>query len=223
MSDTTRTPNNLWDLPDSVLQSEFPEIWRQKQQTNNNYDVEQIFIDKDNDEVYLKRRNSKNAERINLTKVSDLLKYPKMPELRQLDEQKIIRDWVSLADDNIYDRTNANWETIRSDFSDLWFNLQAIQIWAQQVTNFLKIAVEQNDTNLSTALSENYYPKAEVDQKLNLLEAKINNLQKRVQAAPAIGPYANPSRTDQYPTNINVNDDLLDEETKKTIDNWNQE
>lgn len=223
MSDTTRTPNNLWDLPDSVLQSEFPEIWRQKQQTNNNYDVEQIFIDKDNDEVYLKRRNSKNAERINLTKVSDLLKYPKMPELRQLDEQKIIRDWVSLADDNIYDRTNANWETIRSDFSDLWFNLQAIQIWAKQVTNFLKIAVEQNDTNLSTALSENYYPKTEVNQKLNLLEAKINNLQKRVQAAPAIGPYANPSRTDQYPTNINVNDDVLDEETKKTIDNWNQE
>ncbi|RHW51332.1 hypothetical protein DS831_04740 [Bombilactobacillus bombi] len=218
MNNAPGIPNHLWNLPDSVLQSEFPEIWDKKKKLRyKNAHFDQIITDQDDGEIYLKRHGSNKAERIELFKLSDLLKYPEMPEIRELDEQKIIRDWVSLADDNIFNRTNANWETIRTDFEDLWYNFKAVYNWSKQINDFLPFAIKQLDTNLSIALKDNYYPKAVVDKKLQLLEARLDNLQKRVVAAPAIGPYANPSRTDQYPTNLDVNDKIQDDNLKTEI------
>ena len=115
MSVTPGIPNDLWDLPDNILQIQYPDIYRIKQKVRN-ANIDQIITDQDNGEIYLKRHGSNKAERIELFKLSDLLKYPEMPEIRELDEKKIIRDWISLADDNIFNRTNANWETIRTDF-----------------------------------------------------------------------------------------------------------
>lgn len=224
MNNAPGIPNHLWNLPDSVLQSEFPEIWDKKKKLRyKNAHFDQIITDQDDGEIYLKRHGSNKAERIELFKLSDLLKYPEMPEIRELDEQKIIRDWVSLADDNIFNRTNANWETIRTDFEDLWYNFKAVYNWSKQINDFLPFAIKQLDTNLSIALDDNYYPKAVVDKKLQLLEARLDNLQKRVAAAPAIGPYANSSRTDQYPTNLDINDKIDDPETAATIEKWQNE
>lgn len=225
MNNAPGIPNHLWNLPDSVLQSEFPEIWDKKKKLRyKNAHFDQIITDQDDGEIYLKRHGSNKAERIELFKLSDLLKYPEMPEIRELDEQKIIRDWVSLADDNIFNRTNANWETIRTDFEDLWYNFKAVYNWSKQINDFLPFAIKQLDTNLSIALDDNYYPKEVVDKKLQLLEARLDNLQKRVAAAPAIGPYANSSRTDQYPTNLDINDKIADPNDKAEIDRlYNEE
>lgn len=209
MNNAPGIPNHLWNLPDSVLQSEFPEIWDKKKKLRyKNAHFDQIITDQDDGEIYLKRHGSNKAERIELFKLSDLLKYPEMPEIRELDEQKIIRDWVSLADDNIFNRTNANWETIRTDFEDLWYNFKAVYNWSKQINDFLPFAIKQLDTNLSIALNDNYYPKAVVDRKLQLLEIKIENMQQSATREPPI-VYGNnnPSRTSSLPDDEDTNID----------------
>ena len=209
MTNAPGIPNHLWNLPDSVLQSEFPEIWDKKKKLRyKNTHFDQIITDQDDGEIYLKRHGSNKAERIELFKLSDLLKYPEMPEIRELDEQKIIRDWVSLADDNIFNRTNANWETIRTDFEDLWYNFKAVYNWSKQINDFLPFAIKQLDTNLSIALKDNYYPKAVVDKKLQLLEIKIENMQQSATREPPI-VYGNnnPSRTSSLPDDEDTNID----------------
>lgn len=209
MNNAPGIPNHLWNLPDSVLQSEFPEIWDKKKKLRyKNSHFDQIITDQDDGEIYLKRHGSNKAERIELFKLSDLLKYPEMPEIRELDEQKIIRDWVSLADDNIFNRTNANWETIRTDFEDLWYNFKAVYNWSKQINDFLPFAIKQLDTNLSIALKDNYYPKAVVDRKLQLLEIKIENMQQSATREPPI-VYGNnnPSRTSSLPDDEDTNID----------------
>ena len=209
MNNAPGIPNHLWNLPDSVLQSEFPEIWDKKKKLRyKNAHFDQIITDQDDGEIYLKRHGSNKAERIELFKFSDLLKYPEMPEIRELDEQKIIRDWVSLADDNIFNRTNANWETIRTDFEDLWYNFKAVYNWSKQINDFLPFAIKQLDTNLSIALKDNYYPKAVVDRKLQLLEIKIENMQQSATREPPI-VYGNnnPSRTSSLPDDEDTNID----------------
>lgn len=209
MNNAPGIPNHLWNLPDSVLQSEFPEIWDKKKKLRyKNAHFDQIITDQDDGEIYLKRHGSNKAERIELFKLSDLLKYPEMPEIRELDEQKIIRDWVSLADDNIFNRTNANWETIRTDFEDLWYNFKAVYNWSKQINDFLPFAIKQLDTNLSIALKDNYYPKAVVDKKLQLLEIKIENMQQSATREPPI-VYGNnnPSRTSSLPDDEDTNID----------------
>ncbi|QHJ80372.1 MAG: hypothetical protein [Bacteriophage sp.] len=209
MNNAPGIPNHLWNLPDSVLQSEFPEIWDKKKKLRyKNSHFDQIITDQDDGEIYLKRHGSNKAERIELFKLSDLLKYPEMPEIRELDEQKIIRDWVSLADDNIFNRTNANWETIRTDFEDLWYNFKAVYNWSKQINDFLPFAIKQLDTNLSIALKDNYYPKSVVDRKLQLLEIKIENMQQSAtREPPLVYGNNNPSRTSSLPDDEDTNID----------------
>ena len=209
MNNAPGIPNHLWNLPDSVLQSEFPEIWDKKKKLRyKSSHFDQIITDQDDGEIYLKRHGSNKAERIELFKLSDLLKYPEMPEIRELDEQKIIRDWVSLADDNIFNRTNANWETIRTDFEDLWYNFKAVYNWSKQINDFLPFAIKQLDTNLSIALKDNYYPKSVVDRKLQLLEIKIENMQQSAtREPPLVYGNNNPSRTSSLPDDEDTNID----------------
>lgn len=213
MNNDPGIPNHLWNLPDSILQSEFPEIWdKKKKLRDKNAHFDQIITDQDNGEIYLKRHGSNKAERIELFKLSDLLKYPEMPEIQELDEKKIIRDWISLADDNIFNRTNENWETIRTDFEDLWHNFKAVYNWSQQINDFLPFAIKQLDTNLSITLNENYYPKSEIDAKIKLLEAKITNVQQSAtKERPIYGGHNNPSRTSNLPRPENSGDDDIED------------
>lgn len=220
MNNDPGIPNHLWNLPDSILQSEFPEIWdKKKKLRDKNAHFDQIITDQDDGEIYIKRHGSNKAERIELFKLSDLLKYPEMPEIQELDEKKIIRDWISLADDNIFNRTNENWETIRTDFEDLWHNFKAVYNWSQQINDFLPFAIKQLDTNLSITLNENYYPKAEVDQKLNEIRNEINNFEDRVKNGTVTNKYFNPSFTGIKPeeNEDDYNDDIYDDTDKKKL------
>lgn len=216
----------LNELPPEILESEFPNL-----------------VSKTLEKGYLVLDNGDDGKQVIIARPTmDGKFHGKIYELNQPKDEVIFPNTPKFADEPKYvdflrwgGQTDS---TFREDYNDNLIQMQhtinalvddnkSLRKYIEDLQNVFKAKQDDIVKLISLVVSEfldkNYYPKAAVDQKLNLLEAKINNLQKRVQAAPAIGPYANPSRTDQYPTNINVNDDVLDEETKKTIDNWNQE
>lgn len=216
----------LNELPPELLESEFPNL------VSKTLEKGYLILDNGDDgkQVIIARPTTDgkfHGKIYELSQPKDEVIFPNTPKFA--DEPKYVDflRWGGQTDSAFREDYNDNLIQMQHTINALVDDNKSLRKYIEDLQNVFKAKQDDIVKLISLVVSEfldkNYYPKAEVDQKLNLLEAKINNLQKRVQAAPAIGPYANPSRTDQYPTNINVNDDLLDEETKKTIDNWNQE
>lgn len=216
----------LNELPPELLESEFPNLVSKA--LNKGY----LILDNGDDgkQVIIARPTTDgkfHGKIYELSQPKDEVIFPSLPDFSKTLSQINCDNWDGRVDDVFRDDYNNNLKQIQHTVNELVKDNLIFRKYIEDLQNVFKNKQDSIVKLISLVVSEfldkNYYPKTEVNQKLNLLEAKINNLQKRVQAAPAIGPYANPSRTDQYPTNINVNDDVLDEETKKTIDNWNQE
>lgn len=216
----------LNELPPEILESEFPNL------VSKTLEKGYLVLDNGDDgkQVIIARPTMDgkfHGKIYELNQPKDEVTFPNTPKFA--DEPKYVDflRWGGQTDSAFREDYNDNLIQMQHTINALVDDNKLLRKYIEDLQDVFKAKQDSIVKLISLVVSEfldkNYYPKAEVDQKLNLLEAKINNLQKRVQAAPAIGPYANPSRTDQYPTNINVNDDLLDEETKKTIDNWNQE
>ncbi|NUF97337.1 hypothetical protein GYW21_00465 [Lactobacillus mellis] len=216
----------LNELPPEILESEFPNL------VSKTLEKGYLVLDNGDDgkQVIIARPTMDgkfHGKIYELNQPKDEVTFPNTPKFA--DEPKYVDflRWDGQTDSTFREDYNDNLIQMQHTINALVDDNKSLRKYIEDLQDVFKNKQDSIVKLISLVVSEfldkNYYPKAAVDQKLNLLEAKINNLQKRVQAAPAIGPYANPSRTDQYPTNINVNDDVLDEETKKTIDNWNQE
>ncbi len=159
-----------------------------------------------------------------------VLEPPKLGQLQNVDGSFMeLNRWQSQIQNRKFrNTTNDNWDNLEKAINLILSNQSQIGNYLNLLTPYL----EKLQVNIGTTiqqvtskyLNDNYYPKAVVDRKLQLLEARLDNLQKRVVAAPAIGPYANPSRTDQYPTNLDINDKIADPNDKAEIDRlYNEE
>lgn len=159
-----------------------------------------------------------------------VLEPPKLGQLQNVDGSFMeLNRWQSQIQNRKFrNTTNDNWDNLEKAINLILSNQSQIGNYLNLLTPYL----EKLQVNIGTTiqqvtskyLNDNYYPKAVVDKKLQLLEARLDNLQKRVVAAPAIGPYANSSRTDQYPTNLDINDKIADPNDKAEIDRlYNEE
>ena len=159
-----------------------------------------------------------------------VLEPPKLGQLQNVDGSFMeLNRWQSQIQNRKFrNTTNDNWDNLEKAINLILSNQSQIGNYLNLLTPYL----EKLQVNIGTTiqqvtskyLNDNYYPKEVVDRKLQLLEARLDNLQKRVVAAPAIGPYANSSRTDQYPTNLDINDKIADPNDKAEIDRlYNEE
>ena len=217
----------LNNLPQEVLESEFPNL-----------------VSKAIEKGYLILDNGDDGRQVIIARpTKDGKFHGKMYELNQPKDEVVFPDTPKFADEARHvdflrwgGQTDS---TFREDYNDNLIQMQhtinalvddnrLLRKYIEDLQNTFK-AKQDNLVKLislvvSDFLDDNYYPKAVVDKKLQLLEARLDNLQKRVAAAPAIGPYANSSRTDQYPTNLDINDKIADPNDKAEIDRlYNEE
>ena len=217
----------LNNLPQEVLESEFPNL-----------------VSKAIEKGYLILDNGDDGRQVIIARpTKDGKFHGKMYELNQPKDEVVFPDTPKFADEARHvdflrwgGQTDS---TFREDYNDNLIQMQhtinalvddnrLLRKYIEDLQDTFK-AKQDNLVKLislvvSDFLDDNYYPKAVVDKKLRLLEARLDNLQKRVVAAPAIGPYANSSRTDQYPTNLDINDKIADPNDKAEIDRlYNEE
>lgn len=217
----------LNNLPQEVLESEFPNL-----------------VSKAIEKGYLILDNGDDGRQVIIARpTKDGKFHGKMYELNQPKDEVVFPDTPKFADEARHvdflrwgGQTDS---TFREDYNDNLIQMQhtinalvddnrLLRKYIEDLQDTFK-AKQDNLVKLislvvSDFLEDNYYPKAVVDRKLQLLEARLDNLQKRVVAAPAIGPYANSSRTDQYPTNLDINDKIADPNDKAEIDRlYNEE
>lgn len=217
----------LNNLPKEVLESEFPNL-----------------VSKAIEKGYLILDNGDDGRQVIIARpTKDGKFHGKMYELNQPKDEVVFPDTPKFADEARHvdflrwgGQTDS---TFREDYNDNLIQMQhtinalvddnrLLRKYIEDLQDTFK-AKQDNLVKLislvvSDFLEDNYYPKEVVDRKLQLLEARLDNLQKRVAAAPAIGPYANPSRTDQYPTNLDINDKIADPNDKAEIDRlYNEE
>ena len=217
----------LNNLPQEVLESEFPNL-----------------VSKAIEKGYLILDNGDDGRQVIIARpTKDGKFHGKMYELNQPKDEVVFPDTPKFADEARHvdflrwgGQTDS---TFREDYNDNLIQMQHTINALVDDNRLLRKYIEDLQTTfkakqdnlvklislvVSDFLDDNYYPKAVVDKKLRLLEARLDNLQKRVAAAPAIGPYANPSRTDQYPTNLDINDKIADPNDKAEIDRlYNEE
>ena len=214
-------------LPQEVLESEFPNL-----------------VSKAIEKGYLILDNGDDGRQVIIARpTKDGKFHGKMYELNQPKDEVVFPDTPKFADEARHvdflrwgGQTDS---TFREDYNDNLIQMQHTINALVDDNRLLRKYIEDLQTTfkakqdnlvklislvVSDFLDDNYYPKAVVDRKLQLLEARLENLQKRVAAAPAIGPYANSSRTDQYPTNLDINDKIADPNDKAEIDRlYNEE
>lgn len=108
-----------------VQQSEFPQPVAKK----HDHGRVQFFEDTDGNTLYLQKRDGTPAERYQMAKVSDALKMPEAPNLAKIDPQLVLKRWQTLADDNVFDRTNYNWAALEQTVNDVIRNQNAMIDW----------------------------------------------------------------------------------------------
>lgn len=211
----------LNELPPEILESEFPNL------VSKTLEKGYLVLDNGDDgkQVIIARPTMDgkfHGKIYELNQPKDEVTFPNTPKFA--DEPKYVDflRWGGQTDSAFREDYNDNLIQMQHTINALVDDNKLLRKYIEDLQDVFKAKQDSIVKLISLVVSEfldkNYYPKAEVDQKLNLLEAKINNLQKRVQAAPAIGPYANPSRTDQYPTNLDINDKIADPDDKAEID-----
>lgn len=212
---------HLNELPQEILESEFPNL------VSKTLEKGYLILDNGNDgkQVIIARPTTDgkfHGKIYELSQPKDEVIFPSLPDFSKTLSQINCDNWDGRVDDVFRDDYNNNLKQIQHTINALVDDNKLLRKYIEDLQDAFKNKQDNIVKLISLVVSEfldkNYYPKAAVDQKLNLLEAKINNLQKRVQAAPAIGPYANPSRTDQYPTNLDINDKIADPDDKAEID-----
>ena len=216
----------LNNLPQEVLESEFPNL------VSKAIEKGYLILDNGDDgrQVIIARptKDGKfHGKMYELNQPKDEVVFPKTPKFADEAKHVDFLRWGGQTDSTFREDYNDNLIQMQHTINALVDDNKLLRKYIEDLQDTFK-AKQDNLVKLislvvSDFLEDNYYPKAVVDRKLQLLEARLDNLQKRVVAAPAIGPYANPSRTDQYPTNLDINDKIDDPETAATIEKWQNE
>lgn len=191
---------NISDLPDEDLRTKFPQIYMAKlyeQQNNqNNSDVKNIFIDQDSNQFYMQRNGSNKATRYNLINANKLIPRPELPEDSHLNADHMLSNWGALDDESIFDKTNQNWDEIRSFFQSMTRKINYFTDYLTELGPYLDELAKAKDIDLSDIIADGvdgYYKKSEIDDKNNHTEAEIGNIQSKFTPNPNPNGYTPPS------------------------------
>jgi len=207
-------------LPDGVVDSEFPGLSMQSK------DGKTAVLSFDNGEkVIISKQNSDgttDSEVYNFKAVTDETVFPPVPDLPNYWHNVDLDKWNGVIDSNSKDSFNSNSDQIQKSINSLY------EYETDQRNFFVKLKDTLSDfkgfvetiISAKTAeflreflskFSDQYYKKDEIDSMMADLSTRIDNVRKRVPNNTAIGTFHNPSRSDQMPTNIDVNDKVTPE------------
>lgn len=191
---------NLSDLSDEDLKTKFPQIWlskmyeRQKEQADSG--KTNIFIDQDNGQFYMQKNGSNKATRYNLIDANKLIPRPQLVEDTHLSADQMIRNWGALDDESIFDKTNQNWDEIRSFIQATTRKINYFTDYLIELGPYLDELAKSKDVDLSNIIADGvdgYYKKSEIDDKNDHTEAEISNIQSKFTPNPNPNGYTPPS------------------------------
>lgn len=193
-------------------------------------DYDQIFVDQDNDELYFKQHDSQNAERVKMVRLSELIKIPELPDLKPVSGAHLLETWNKLNDDDVFDKTNANWQTLMTDLANIESNTKSVYQWSTDLSNVLKQLLNQSDVNITQILGNSYYSKEEVQ---SIFGGQIADLQTQIRKLNSLltngRTYSGAIATNISPTNQQQQHPMTDESgiqdaaAAKKVNEWNKE
>lgn len=221
---------NLSDLSDEDLRTNFPQIWMNKmyerQNEQDNSGKTNIFIDQDNSKFYMQKYGSNKATRYNLINANKLISRPQLDEDTHLNADRMISNWGALDDESIFDKTNNNWDEIRSFIQAVTRKINYFTDYLVKLGPYLDELAKEKDVDLSQIIADGvdgYYKKSEVDGKLKYLQQQINNLNNAVEYKPdssSLNSVFPPSYTGDK--QVDINDEIQDANIENKIDSLKQ-
>jgi len=213
-------------LPDGVVKSEFPGLSMQSK------DGKTAVLSFDNGEkVIISKQNSDgttDSEVYNFKAVTDETVFPPVPDLPNYWHNVDLDKWNGVIDSNSKDSFNSNSDQIQKSINSLYeyetdqrnffVNLKST---LSDFKGFVETIIANKTAEFLSKFSDQYYKKEEIDKMFKNQDIKIDNIRRRLPNDTAIGTFHNPSRSDQMPTNIDVNDKVTPE-AQQILDDWNK-
>jgi len=203
-------------LPDRVVKSEFPGLSMQSK------DGKTAVLSFDNGEkVIISKQNSDgttDSEVYNFKAVTDETVFPPVPDLPNYWHNVDLDKWNGVIDSNSKDSFNSNSDQIQKSINSLYeYETDQRNFFAKlkdtlsDFKGFVETIISAKTAEFLSKFSDQYYKKDEIDSMMADLSTRIDNVRKRVPNNTTIGTFHNPSRSDQMPTNIDVNDKVTPE------------
>jgi len=203
-------------LPDGVVKSEFPGLSMQSK------DGKTAVLSFDNGEkVIISKQNSDgttDSEVYNFKAVTDETVFPPVPDLPNYWHDVDLDKWNGVIDSNSKDSFNGNSDQIQKSINSLYeYETDQRNFFVKlkdtlsDFKGFVETIISAKTAEFLSKFSDQYYKKDEIDSMMADLSTRIDNVRKRVPNNTAIGTFHNPSRSDQMPTNIDVNDKVTPE------------
>lgn len=203
-------------LPDGVVKSEFPGLSMQSK------DGKTAVLSFDNGEkVIISKQNSDgttDSEVYNFKAVTDETVFPPVPDLPNYWHDVDLDKWNGVIDSNFKDSLNSNNDQIQKSINSLYeYETDQRNFFAKlkdtlsDFKGFVETIISAKTAEFLSKFSDQYYKKDEIDSMMADLSTRIDNVRKRVPNNTTIGTFHNPSRSDQMPTNIDVNDKVTPE------------
>jgi len=205
------------NLPESVINSEFPKL------KLNSKDGKNVVLTFDNGKnIVIAKQNddgSYDSKVYEFNNVEDNVVWPVTPELPNRLARLDLNSWNGVVDSNARDDLNNNstqvQETVNSIVDYVIDQRNFFTKFKDSLSNLKSFIVKIINLSVAKYMHDNvetqYYKKSEVNNKLDDIEKKIANIRRRLPNDTTIGTFHNPSRSDQMPTNIDVNDKVTPE------------
>lgn len=213
---------HLNELPPEILESEFPNL------VSKTLEKGYLILDNGDDgkQVIIARPTTDgkfHGKIYELSQPKDEVIFPSLPDFSKTLSQINCDNWDGRVDDVFRDDYNNNLKQIQHTVNELVKDNLIFRKYIEDLQDVFK-AKQDNIVKLislvvSEFLDKNYYPKTEVDQKLNEIRNEINNFENRVKNGTVTNKYFNPSFTGIKPeeNEDDYNDDIYDDTDKKKL------
>lgn len=173
------------------------------------------------EKVIISKQNSDgttDSEVYNFKAVTDETVFPPVPDLPNYWHNVDLDKWNGVIDSNSKDSFNSNSDQIQKSINSLYeyetdqrnFFVK-LKSTLSDFKGFVETIISAKTAEFLSKFSDQYYKKDEIDSMMADLSTRIDNVRKRVPNNTTIGTFHNPSRSDQMPTNIDVNDKVTPE------------
>lgn len=213
---------HLNELPQEILESEFPNL------VSKTLEKGYLILDNGDDgkQVIIARPTTDgkfHGKIYELSQPKDEVIFPSLPDFSKTLSQINCDNWDGRVDDVFRDDYNNNLKQIQHTINALVDDNKLLRKYIEDLQDVFKAKQDSIVKLISLVVSEfldkNYYPKAEVDQKLNEIRNEINNFEDRVKNGTVTNKYFNPSFTGIKPeeNENDYNDDIYDDTDKKKL------
>ena len=202
---------HLNELPQEILESEFPNL------VSKTLEKGYLILDNGDDgkQVIIARPTTDgkfHGKIYELSQPKDEVIFPSLPDFSKTLSQINCDNWDGRVDDVFRDDYNSNLKQIQHTVNELVKDNLIFRKYIEDLQDVFKNKQDNIVKLISLVVSEfldkNYYPKAAVDKKLQLLEAEIANVQQNAtREPPIIYGENNPSRTSSLPDDEDTNID----------------